>query len=138
MKCITAGLLLLAAIALLGGCASHPAYYVAPPPPAAYAPQPPPLIQTGQQNGFSDGVRIGERDRIEGHSYRPTNGTGMRIRRDIIRNWAVRSGSINRPIAMPICAAITEVIPTHNFRSAWRQTAQLEFLPNAAGVSLCR
>lgn len=74
MKCITAGLLLLAAIALLGGCASHPAYYVAPPPPAAYAPQPSPLIQTGQQNGFSDGARIGERDRIEGHSYRPTSG----------------------------------------------------------------
>jgi hypothetical protein len=73
MRFSTAGLLLLAALALLAGCASHPAYYVAPPPPpppaAAYVP---PVIQVARQNGYADGMRIGERDRIEGHSYRPT------------------------------------------------------------------
>ncbi|HZU09141.1 MAG TPA: hypothetical protein VFA02_04505 [Pseudacidobacterium sp.] len=73
MRFSTAGLLLLAALALLGGCASHPAYYVAPPPPpppaVAYVP---PVIQAARQNGYADGIRIGERDRLEGHSFRPT------------------------------------------------------------------
>jgi hypothetical protein len=73
MRYTTAGLLTLSALALLAGCASRPAYYVAPPSPAAAYAEPP-LIQTGHQNGFADGLRIGERDRIEGHSYRPTNG----------------------------------------------------------------
>jgi hypothetical protein len=75
MRYTTAGLLTLSAIALLAGCASHPAYYVAPPPPpapVAYAE--PPLIQTAHQDGFADGLRIGERDRVDGHSYRPTYG----------------------------------------------------------------
>ncbi|WP_158751939.1 hypothetical protein [Acidobacterium sp. S8] len=74
MKYTTAGLLLLSALALLAGCSSHPAYYVAPPPPpgpAAYAE--PPLIQAAHQNGFAEGVNVGERDRVDGHSYRPTN-----------------------------------------------------------------
>jgi hypothetical protein len=70
MRPSTAGLLLLAALSLLAGCASYPAYYVAPPPPpAAYAP---PVIQVARQNGYADGMRIGERDRVEGHSFRPT------------------------------------------------------------------
>ena len=75
MKYTTAGLLLLSALALLAGCSSHQAYYVAPPPPpppppAAYAE--PPLIQTAHQNGFAAGQQNGERDRVEGHSFRPT------------------------------------------------------------------
>ncbi|MGC1298942.1 MAG: hypothetical protein WA869_28290 [Alloacidobacterium sp.] len=71
MRYTTAGLLLLSAVALLAGCASHPAYYVAPPPPqAAYAE--PLLMQTAHQNGFADGLQNGERDRVEGHSFRPT------------------------------------------------------------------
>jgi hypothetical protein len=64
---------LLSAVALLAGCACHPAYYTAPPPPpppVAYAE--PPLIQTAHQNGFADGLRIGEHDRVEGRSFRPT------------------------------------------------------------------
>jgi hypothetical protein len=69
----TTAILLLACVALLGGCASHPAYYTAPPP-VAYAPGPPPVIQVGQQNGFADGVRIGERDRVGGRGYRPASG----------------------------------------------------------------
>ncbi|HEX3438428.1 MAG TPA: hypothetical protein VHT24_16785 [Pseudacidobacterium sp.] len=70
MRYSTAGLLFLSALALLAGCASHPAYYAPPPPPppATYVP---PVVQTAQQNGYADGVRIGARDRIEGHSYRP-------------------------------------------------------------------
>ena len=72
MRYTTAGLLLLSALAVLAGCASHPAYYVAPPPPqAAYAE--PSLIQTAHHNGFADGVQNGERDRVEGHSFRPEN-----------------------------------------------------------------
>jgi len=71
MRFTTAGLLLLSALALLAGCSSRPAYYAPPPPPVAYAA--PPLIQTAHQNGFADGMRIGERDRVEGHSFRPTN-----------------------------------------------------------------
>ena len=71
MRYTTAGFLLLASIALLAGCSSHPAYYVAPPPPtAAYVE--PSLMQSAHQNGFPQGVSIGERDRVEGHSYRPT------------------------------------------------------------------
>jgi hypothetical protein len=72
MRFTTAGLLLLSALALLAGCSNRPAYYTAPPPPpVAYAA--PPLIQTAHQNGFADGMRIGERDRVEGHSFRPTH-----------------------------------------------------------------
>lgn len=74
MRYSTAALLFLSALALLGGCASHPAYYTAPPPPVAYAPAAPPLVEAGQQNGYADGVRTGERDRMDGHSYRPTYG----------------------------------------------------------------
>ena len=70
MKFTAAGLLLLASAALLAGCSSHPTYYAAPlPPPVAYAE--PPLIQVAHQNGFADGVRFGEKDRVDGHSYRP-------------------------------------------------------------------
>lgn len=69
MKFIAAGSLLFASAALLAGCSSHPTYYAPPPPPVAYAE--PPLIQAAHQNGFSDGVRLGERDRVDGHSYRP-------------------------------------------------------------------
>ena len=72
MRYTTAGLLLLSALALLAGCASHPAYYVAPPPPQAVYAEPP-LIQTAHQNGFNDGVQNGERDRVGGHSFRPTD-----------------------------------------------------------------
>jgi hypothetical protein len=76
MRYSTAGLLALSAIALLAGCARQPAFYVAPPPPA---PPPvtytePPIVHTAHQDGFADGLRIGERDRVEGHSYRPTYG----------------------------------------------------------------
>src|SRR5579875_3646477 len=71
MRFSTAGLLLLAALALLAGCENRPAYYVAPhpPPAAAYLP---PIVQVARQNGFADGMRNGERDRLEGHSFRPT------------------------------------------------------------------
>lgn len=67
------GLVLLAAIGLLAGCDDHTRYVMAPPPP----PPPPvypyaqPLIETAEHNGFADGVRDGQRDRYEGHSYRP-------------------------------------------------------------------
>ncbi|HVW78995.1 MAG TPA: hypothetical protein VHB45_15375 [Alloacidobacterium sp.] len=69
MKFIAAGVLLLASAAFVAGCSSRPAYY-APPPAVAYAE--PPLIQVAHQNGFNDGLHFGERDRMDGHSYRPT------------------------------------------------------------------
>ena len=66
-------LLSIAGLACIVGCSSRPAYYVAPapPPPVVYQQ---PLIQTAENNGFADGRRHGQRDRFEGHSYRPTSG----------------------------------------------------------------
>lgn len=73
MRYTTALLLALSVIALLAGCASRPAFVVpTAPPPVTYAE--PPLVDTAHQDGFADGLRIGERDRVEGHSYRPTYG----------------------------------------------------------------
>jgi hypothetical protein len=62
----------LAAMALIVGCASRPAYYVAPapPPPQVYQQS---IVQVAESNGFADGRRHGERDHFEGHSYRPTS-----------------------------------------------------------------
>jgi hypothetical protein len=65
-----AGMLLGAAALALAGCSSHrDVYYAAPPPPPMYGQ--PPLVHAAETNGFSDGERQGQRDRFQGHSYRP-------------------------------------------------------------------
>jgi hypothetical protein len=70
MKMRVAGVLLVAAGAVLSGCAAHPQYIVAGPlPPAIDARQP--LVETAEHNGYTDGMRDGHRDRYENHSYRP-------------------------------------------------------------------
>ena len=64
----------LVGLAALAGCSSHRQYYVAPiapPPPVVYQQ---PLMRTAENNGFADGQRAGQRDRYEGHSFRPRQG----------------------------------------------------------------
>jgi hypothetical protein len=69
MKLRFAGLLLGAATAAMVGCASHQQYYAPPPPPPPAYTQP--IIHAAETNGFADGEREGQRDRYQGHNYRP-------------------------------------------------------------------
>jgi len=73
MRSAIRGLLLGAATVALAGCAGHQQYYAAqlPTPPPAYTE---PLIHTAENNGFAEGEREGQRDRFQGHNYRPRHG----------------------------------------------------------------
>ena len=72
MRRILAGALVLFTSGGLMGCADHEQYRMsAPPPPGMDYRQP--VVETAEHNGYSDGARDGQRDRYEGHSYRPTH-----------------------------------------------------------------